>query len=89
MIQRSSATGSAALSLTVTPNVSSRPYGGYTGIGQLRDAYTAGGGRLGQVLAPTRAYTNTGASADAYKYLMGLGKYPVEETGCAREWRLL
>jgi hypothetical protein len=36
-------------------------------------AFTAGGGHLGQVLKPTKTYTNTGGSASAYDYLNGLG----------------
>jgi hypothetical protein len=67
-------------SRTVTPNIPGRPYGGFTGIGQVRDAYTAGGGNLGQVLTPSRAYQNTGASADIYKYLSGQGAYPIQDT---------
>jgi hypothetical protein len=58
-------------SRTVTPNIPGRPYGGFTGIGQVRDAYTAGGGNLGQTLAPTKSYSNAGQSADAYRYLFG------------------
>lgn len=63
-------------SRTVTPNIPGRPYGGVTGIGQVRDAYTAGGGHLGQTLKPTKSYTNTGASADVYRYLFGEAERP-------------
>jgi len=61
---------------TVVPNLPGRPYGGYTGMDQLRSVYTAGGGNLGQILSPTKTYQNTGLSADAYSYLKGEGKYP-------------
>lgn len=64
---------------TVTPNIPGRPYGGFTGAGQLRDAYTAGGGNLGQTLAPTKSYTNTGGSADAYGYLFGERAWPTQQ----------
>jgi len=64
---------------TVTPNIPGRPYGGFTGMGQVRDAYTAGGGKLGQILTPSKAYQNTGMSDDIYKYLMGQGNYPTQE----------
>lgn len=63
-------------SRTVTPNVPGRPYGGFTGAKQVRDAYTAGGGNLGQTLAPTTTYQNTGLSASAYDYLSGKGDWP-------------
>lgn len=63
-------------SVTVTPNIPGRPYGGFTGMGQVRDAYTAGGGNLGQVLKPTKTYQNTGISAAAYDYLFGKGASP-------------
>jgi len=74
-------------STTVTPNIPGRPYGGFSGMKQVRDAYTAGGGQLGQVLSPSRAYENTGASADIYKYLMGKGDYPIQETGIGKNSR--
>jgi len=68
---------------TVNPNLPGRPYGGFTGIDQLKSAYTAGGGSLGYT-APIpkdpEAYFNkqTDDSLDAYNYLMGKGgaKYP-------------
>jgi hypothetical protein len=74
-------------SRTVTPNIPGRPYGGFTGIGQVRDAYTAGGGNLGQVLTPSKTYQNTGMSADIYKYLSGQGAYPIQETGIGKNSR--
>lgn len=68
-------------SVTVQPNIPGRPYGGFTGIGQLTDAYTAGGGSLGQqnLFVPQTVdqmnarYGNTGGSQQAYDYLMGKG----------------
>lgn len=74
-------------STTVTPNIPGRPYGGFTGMGQVRDAYTVGGGKLGQILTPSKTYQNTGASADIYKYLMGKGDYPIQETGIGKNFR--
>lgn len=61
---------------TVVPNIPGRPYGGFTGMDQVKSAYTAGGGRLGQVLTPTKTYQNTGLSGAAYDYLMGKGAWP-------------
>ena len=76
---------------TVVPNIPGRPYGGFTGIEQLKSRYTAGGGSLGfKAKAPkTIAEFNelynkqTGDSLAAYDYLMGKGagtadaaKYP-------------
>jgi len=78
---------------TVTPNIPGRPYGGFTGIQQLKDAYTAGGGSLGQqnLFVPKtidelyQRYGNTGGSQQAYNYLMGKGavdiRKPVTPTG--------
>jgi hypothetical protein len=68
---------------TVNPNLPGRPYGGFTGIDQLKSAYTAGGGSLGYT-APIpkdpEAYFNrqTDDSLDAYNYLVGKAgaKYP-------------
>jgi hypothetical protein len=70
-------------SRTVNPNLPGRPYGGFTGIDQLKSAYTAGGGSLGYT-APIpkdpEAYFNrqTDDSLDAYNYLIGKAgaKYP-------------
>ena len=80
-------TRNANKSVTVQPNIPGRPYGGFTGIQQLKNAYTAGGGSLGQVLKPTTTYQNTGMSAKAYDYLMGKGVYPVSETGIGKNTR--
>ena len=73
---------------TVVPNIPGRPTGGFTGIQQLKDAYTAGGGSLGYTAqAPktiaefnSRFNKMTGDSVAAYDYLMGKGggKYPVK-----------
>jgi len=73
-------------STTVQPNIPGRPYGGFVGIQQLKDAYTRGGGSLGYTArAPkTKAEFDqlynrqTGDSLAAYDYLMGKGsgKYP-------------
>ena len=76
-------------STTVTPNIPYRPYGGFPGIGAVRDAYTKGGGSLGY----TSSTFNTieefnakyldrmgGDSRAAYDYLTGKGgaKYPTK-----------
>jgi hypothetical protein len=37
-------------STTVTPNIPGRPYGGFSGMEQVRNAYTDGGGSLGYTL---------------------------------------
>jgi hypothetical protein len=80
---------------TVTPNIPGRPYGGFTGIQQLKDAYTTGGGSLGQqnLFVPKTMdefyarYGNApGSGAEqAYNYLMGKGavdiRKPVTPTG--------
>ena len=73
---------------TVTPNIPGRPYGGFSGMGEVKNAYTQGGGSLGYTpYAPKTAaehavlYNNlTGDSEAAYNYLMGKGgaKYPVK-----------
>ena len=67
--------------VTTAPNIPGRPAGGFTGIGQLKDVYTAGGGSTGYVnKAPTtmeefntRFNKQTGDSLAAYDYLMGKG----------------
>jgi hypothetical protein len=74
--------------VTVQPNIPYRPYGGFSGMGEVRDAYTQGGGSLGYTpYAPKTAaehavlYNNlTGDSEAAYNYLMGKGgaKYPTK-----------
>jgi hypothetical protein len=74
--------------VTVQPNIPYRPYGGFSGMGEVKNAYTQGGGSLGYTpYAPKTAaehavlYNNlTGDSEAAYNYLMGKGgaKYPVK-----------
>ena len=79
-------------SVTVHPNIPGRPYGGFTGMDQVKDAYTAGGGSLGYTpYAPAtlqefqNRYTNTGGSKQAYDYLMNKGeadvRRPITKTG--------
>ena len=73
-------------SRTVNPNLPGREPGGFTGIDQLKSAYTAGGGNLGYVspvvktaAAHDAAYNKqTDDSLDAYNYLIGKAgaKYP-------------
>jgi hypothetical protein len=79
--------------ITTAPNIPGRPPGGFTGIGQVKDAYTQGGGSLGQsnLFVPKTLdemyarYGNTGGSEQAYDYLMGKGaadiKKPVTQSG--------
>ena len=72
--------------ITVQPNIPGRPYGGFTGMEQVRNAYTRGGGSLGYTpYTPKTAAehatmynTMTGDSQAAYKYLMGQGAYPTK-----------
>jgi len=67
---------------TVVPNIPGRPYGGFSGMDDVKDAYTAGGGSLGytapvpKTAAEHNAMYNklTDDSLDAYNYLMGKGK---------------
>ena len=79
-------------SRTITPNIPGRPYGGFSGISEVKDAYTRGGGSLGYIPdAPktieefeAKYNTLTGGSRDAYDYLTGKTKYsatPYTETG--------
>jgi hypothetical protein len=72
--------------VTVQPNLPGRPYGGYSGITELTNAYTAGGGSTGYVspVVKTQAEHDalynkqTDDSLDAYNYLIGKAgaKYP-------------
>jgi hypothetical protein len=72
--------------ITTSPRIPGIPVGGFTGMEQVRDAYTAGGGSLGYVNnAPktmeefdTRFNKQTGDSLAAYNYLMGKGANPVK-----------
>jgi hypothetical protein len=67
--------------VTTAPNIPGRPAGGFTGMADVRKAYTDGGGSLGYVNnAPktidefnTRFNKLTGDSQNAYNYLMGKG----------------
>jgi hypothetical protein len=79
--------------ITTAPNIPGRPEGGFTGMGQVKDVYTQGGGSLGQsnLFVPKtlaemyERYGNTGGSQQAYDYLMGKGsvdiKKPVTQSG--------
>jgi hypothetical protein len=68
--------------VTVHPNIPYRPDGGFSGMGEVRGAYTKGGGSLGYTAAvpKTAAEHNalynkqTDDSLDAYNFLMGKGK---------------
>ena len=71
--------------ITTSPNIPGIPAGGFTGMGQVKDAYTAGGGSLGYIpYAPKTTaefnakYTNTTDSKAMYDYLTGKGPYPVK-----------
>ena len=78
--------------VTVQPNIPYRPPGGFSGIGEVTDAYTKGGGSLGYT-SPT--YTKeqfkelyedklTGGSKQSYDYLRGNTPYdpvPFTKTG--------
>jgi len=80
-------------SKTITPNIPGRPDGGFSGIGQVKDAYTAGGGSLGYIpYAPKTmeefedkyGYKTPSGSKEAYDYLTGKTPYsatPYTETG--------
>jgi hypothetical protein len=64
---------------TVVPNIPGRPYGGFTGVEQVKSRYTAGGGSLGYTAPipkdPQAAFNKmTDDSLDAYNFLMGKGK---------------
>jgi hypothetical protein len=73
-------------SITVTPNIPYRPYAGFSGVGEVKDAFVQGGGSLGYtspvVKTPEEheaAYNKqTGDSLAAYEYLMGKGANPVK-----------
>ena len=78
--------------VTVHPNIPGRPTGGFSGMQQVKDAYTAGGGSLGYTpYAPKTLqefqdrYTNTGGSKQAYDFLANKGaadiKRPITKTG--------
>jgi hypothetical protein len=78
--------------VTVTPNIPGRPYGGFSGMGEVKDAYTQGGGSLGYIPDTPKTIeefeekynTLTGGSKEAYDRLTGKTKYsatPYTETG--------
>ena len=79
-------TRNADRTVTVQPNIPYRPPGGFSGMEEVRNAYTAGGGNLGYtprvIKTPAEhaaAYnTLTGDSEAAYNYLMGKGAYPTK-----------
>lgn len=72
--------------VTVHPNIPYRQPGGFSGMGEVKNAYTKGGGSTGYAAkAPkTMAEFNemfnkqTGDSLAAYNYLMGKGAYPTK-----------
>jgi hypothetical protein len=77
--------------ITTSPRIPGIPVGGFTGMEQVRDAYTKGGGKLGYTSPTFKSlkevedkYKLTGGSKAAYDYLTGKTKYspkPVTETG--------
>jgi len=77
---------------TITPNIPYRPYAGFSGVGEVKNAFVQGGGSLGYIpYAPKtieefneKYNTLTGGSAQAMDYLTGKTKYsatPYTETG--------
>ena len=74
-------------SITVQPNIPGRPYGGFAGMQQVKDAYTQGGGSLGYTNAAPKTMEEfnerfnkqTGDSLAAYNYLMGKGANPATQ----------
>jgi len=80
-------------STTITPNIPYRPYGGFSGMDEVRGAYTRGGGSLGYIPDTPKTieefedrygYKTPSGSKDAYDYLTGKTKYsatPYTETG--------
>ena len=77
--------------ITVQPNIPGRPYGGFSGMDEVKNAYTAGGGSTGYVPKVPKtpaehavAYNRmTGDSQAAYKYLMGQGANPVQSVAAS------
>jgi hypothetical protein len=65
--------------ITTMPNIPDRPAGGFTGMQQVRDAYTKSGGNLGYTSPVPTSYADflarydktSGGSKSAYDYLMG------------------
>ena len=79
-------------STTVTPNIPGRPYGGFQGMKEVKDAYTRGGGSLGYTPQTPKTMEEfnqlynkqTGGSKQAYDYLTGKADYsatPYTATG--------
>jgi hypothetical protein len=72
--------------ITSAPNIPGRPAGGFTGMGQVKDVYTQGGGSLGYTNAAPKTMEEfdqrfnrqTGDSLAAYEYLMGKGANPIK-----------
>jgi hypothetical protein len=74
--------------VTVVPNIPGRPYGGFTGMDQVKSRYTAGGGSLGYTAPipkdPEATFNKmTDDSLDAYNFLMGKGKNLSQRTATA------
>ena len=70
--------------ITTSARIPGIPVGGFTGMDQVRNAYTTGGGSLGYT-SPTYTkaefdakYTNTGYQKEMYDYLMGRGDKPTK-----------
>jgi hypothetical protein len=80
-------------SVTVTPNIPGRPYGGFSGMDEVKNAYTAGGGSLGYIPKAPKTIAEfdsmynqqTGDSLAAYNYLMGKGgaKFPIQSVAAS------
>ena len=71
--------------ITTSPRIPGIPVGGFTGMEQVRNAYTTGGGSLGYTsYAPktidefNTKYKNTGYQKEMYDYLMGRGDKPTK-----------
>jgi len=74
--------------ITVTPNIPGRPYGGFSGMSEVRNAYTQGGGSLGYTSPVVTSadqhdelynrFTPGGDSEAAYNFLMGKGANPTK-----------
>jgi hypothetical protein len=79
--------------VTVQPNIPGRPYGGFSGMDEVKNAYTTGGGSLGytpkapKTIAEFEQMYNqqTGDSMAAYNYLMGKAgaSYPIQSTAAS------
>ena len=79
--------------ITVQPNIPGRPYGGFSGMDEVKNAYTAGGGSLGYVPKAPKTIAEfeqmynqqTGDSMAAYNYLMGKAgaSYPIQSTAAS------